>query len=68
MRKKPCYTCKHCNSAFHSDISHKYALCRINRRPLRRSGVTGEMIKRESLHRCWWFRHTPFCRYEEVSK
>lgn len=64
MSKPLCITCKHCEFNPKLDVPER-AWCHIKRKPLLKSGVTGEMIKRRSLHKCWWYRHTPFCKFEE---
>lgn len=54
-KKPPCSECKRYRrySDVWGDVSHICDSKRIN-------GVTGKTI----LHECWWYRHSPFCKFE----
>lgn len=48
--KQPCVKCKRCDNWFGT------YWCKSKRI----DGVTGERV----FHQCWWYRHTPFCKFK----
>lgn len=57
MKKPPCSECARHREYY--DYWHRCDLhyCRSNRR----SSITGEHY----IYKCWWYRRTPFCKFEQ---
>lgn len=57
FKKPPCCECERC---FIEEDSWgiKYHLCDSKRINM----VTGEKI----YHECWWYRRSPFCKFERI--